>query len=403
MMIHADGLKATNELFHSWVQNELQLYLNCLESDINDPARKMFLIELEKSYESITKYVKDRPSFDDVVKQLPQAIVMTNCHLIQGNVESDYDEEAKNNVDWEEANAHILVGADMLNRGFTVENLSMTYMCRSNKGKSNADTIEQRCRFFGYKRSYADICRVYLPQKNIQEYIDYVEHEEILRTNLKTCDSLAEFSKQAQAMILAGTLNPTRSNILSKKLIKNKMYGWRQMGSTDCIEHNNILVKEFLGQLQPAFSLFHDYHNVMRNHRYVKISIEDFLRFFSDFRFQDVPNITRKIVTTQYLYYLKSINKLRYVYLIEMSYAADPRIRKIKDGKPQELFMGYADNGSYPGDKAFKFDDSLSIQIHHLKADDLSVKLGNKDFYNLAIYYPEKEDYCTLETNDYDD
>jgi hypothetical protein len=403
MMIHADGLKLTNELFHAWIQRELDVYLGCLQSNASDPARIMWLQDLQTSYKSIAKYITNCPAFEDVIKVLPQVIIMTDNHLIQSSVDSGYDEEAKNNVDWEEAQAHILIGADMLNRGFTVENLSMTYLCRSTKGKSNADTIEQRCRFFGYKRSYADVCRVYLPAKNIQEYKDYVEHEEVLRTNLKACNSLSEFSRQAKAMILAGTLNPTRTNILSSKLIRNKMFGWRQMGSIDCIEHNKKHISAFISLYSSSFTLYHDYQNDVRNHRYIKISIEDFIKFFTEVRYQDVPNITRKVVTIQYLCYLKEVKGLNYVYVIEMSYAAKPRKRKIKDGRPEELFMGYAHNGSYPGDKEIKFEDSLCVQIHHVIADDLSVKYGNKDFYNLAIYYPENEDYITLNSDEYDD
>lgn len=399
MMIHADGLKVTNEKFHAWVQKEMQFCLSILESDESDPARMMYLIDLKKSYQSISKYIQDAPSFEDVLKHLKSAIIMTSVHLIQGDVVSGYEEEAKNNVDWEEAQAHILIGADMLNRGFTVEHLSMTYMCRSTKGKSNADTIEQRCRFFGYKRKYADVCRVYLPQKNIQEYQDYVEHEEIMRTNLKACSSLAEFTRQAKAMILAGTLNPTRSNILSEKLVRSKLFGWRQMGSIDCIDSNKRLVESFLSQVDNSFVLFHDYQNENRNHRYVKLAIDNFIKFLTEFKYQDVPNITRKIVTIQYLHYLKEIKNMQYVYLIEMGYAAPPRKRKITDGKPEQLFMGYARNQSYPGDKAIKFDDSICVQLHHLIADDVSVKYGNKDFYNLAIYYPENEEYVTFDSN----
>lgn len=399
MMIHADGLKVTNELFHAWVQKEMHFCLSILDSDNFDPARMMYLNDLRKSYEAITKYIADKPSFEEVLKHLKNAIIMTNVHLIQGEVVSGYEEESKNSVDWDDANAHILIGADMLNRGFTVEHLSMTYMCRSTKGKSNADTIEQRCRFYGYKRKYADICRVYLPEKSITEYQDYVEHEEIMRTNLKACSSLAQFTRQSKAMILAGSLNPTRSNILSEKLIRNKMVGWRQMGSIDCMKENLELVQSFISQLSGAFVLFHDYQNTTRNHRYVKLSVEDFIRFFKAFKFQDVPNITRKIVTIQYLYYLKEIKNIEYVYVIEMGYSAPPRKRKITEGKPEQLFMGYAKNQSYPGDKAIKFDDSICVQLHHLVADDVSVKFGNKDFYNLAIYYPEKEEYITFESN----
>ena len=121
----------------------------------------------------------------------------------------------------------------MLNRGFTIENLSMTYMPRTSAGKATADTIEQRCRFFGYKAKYIDICRVYLPAKGINDYVDYVDHEENLRGCLKQCSSLKEFTKHKNAMLIADTLNPTRTNILSKDLVRTQLSGWSSLRSLD--------------------------------------------------------------------------------------------------------------------------------------------------------------------------
>jgi anti-anti-sigma factor len=152
------------------------------------------------------------------------------------------------------------VGADMLNRGFTIEHLSMSYMPRTTKGKSNADTIEQRCRFFGYKMNYIDVCRVYLSTKSLVEYNDYVDHEENLRANLNQCESLAEFSKHTKSMLLADTLNPTRNNILSSKLVRNKLSGWKQMISLDCHQENKERIRQFLDSLQDSFTNCQNYN-----------------------------------------------------------------------------------------------------------------------------------------------
>ena len=76
--------------------------------------------------------------------------IITNykIHLVTGD-EIDLTDE-----DWVEHLCHILIGGNKLDRGFTVKNLICTYMPRYSKDKSNADTIQQRCRFFGYKKDY---------------------------------------------------------------------------------------------------------------------------------------------------------------------------------------------------------------------------------------------------------
>src|SRR5262249_18849357 len=51
-------------------------------------------------------------------------------------------------------------------------------------GVGNADTVQQRARFFGYKRSYFGFCRVYLEQGTLTAFQSYVEHEEDIRAQL---------------------------------------------------------------------------------------------------------------------------------------------------------------------------------------------------------------------------
>ena len=59
----------------------------------------------------------------------------------------------------------------------------MTYMPRG-PGVGNADTIQQRARFLGYKRPYLGYCRVFLEPGVVQLYRSYVRHEEDMRDRL---------------------------------------------------------------------------------------------------------------------------------------------------------------------------------------------------------------------------
>lgn len=406
MMVHIDGRRATNEKFAEWISSQLQNWLDLLSSPDGDPAKKLAISKFEEPYKKITRYVDSAPSFDDVMSKMVTCIMLTETHLIQGG-------NADNTINWKSNKGHILVGAEMLNRGFTIEKLSMTYMPRTSKGKATADTIEQRCRFFGYKASYFDVCRVFLTAKSIVEYTDYVEHEEVLRANLKQCASLEDFCSHPSSMLLAETLNPTRTNILSSKLVRTKLSGWRGLRSLDYIKENNYTCKQFLGQWSNEdFILFKNYgDNIVRNHRYVKCPIEDFVRFFKKIKYADVPNITRKIATLQYLSYLKENNDIHYVYVIEMAFGAkkpeDLRKRQLEsDGKkPINLMAGRADDGSYEGDDKICFNDSVCIQFHHIRINQQLHKLHNQDLYNLEFYYPSEiaNSYVGLEDNDEDD
>lgn len=387
MMIHIDGLCATNEMFYKWVNMETQKWIDLLGGPKDDPGTQEVKKSFEPAYDSITRYMKDTPLFDDMIKELLETMIKVKLHLVQSRGENTAGTE----IPWKDAPGHILIGADMLNRGFTIEGLSMSYMPRRTKSKSNADTLEQRCRFFGYKMNYIDVCRVYLSEKSISEYESYVEHEEALRANLSACASLAEFSKIPQAMLLAETLNPTRTNILSSDLVRNKLSGWKQMISCDYIEENQKRIRSFLTGLSDPFNNEHDYDgNIMRNHRSTLISIDDFVRFFRGIVYGDVPNITRKNVTIQYLIYLRDERRITHVRLYEMAYLAK-NVDDLRSHKPgvTNIQFGRAENGSYPGDKEFKKEETVCFQLHHYRIEEACHPLNRKDVYNFCVYYPE--------------
>lgn len=407
MMIHVDGRCDTNTLFANWTKSALQQWIEVLTLNDNDPGKNFVYNSFKDAYVEMTRYIENPPSFDEVMGKMVNVILHTKIHLVQSQGGSVGEE----GISWKSSKANILVGADMLNRGFTIEKLSMTYMTRTTQGKSNADTIEQRCRFFGYKMPYIDICRIYLSKKSLREYKDYVDHEETLRANLSQCETLAEFSKHTHAMQLADTLNPTRTNILSSKLVRNKLSGWKQMLSLDCIEENKQLFENFLNKISDSsYTLCENFdNNVIRNHRWVDVDITDFINFFKLVKYEDAPNITRKIVTIQYLYYLRDSQNMDTVRLYQMAYNAKSsgslRKRGIKDGKPNNLQAGRAANGSYPGDIKFFTDNKVCIQIHHFKIEQALNPLNGRDLYNICIYYPENlaTSFIGLDSDDDDD
>lgn len=393
MMVHIDGRRDTNETFEHWISNNLQDYLEILRTPEGDPGKNLFIKSLKLSFERITEFMEDKPSFEEILPYIPRSILRTQCHLVQG--------DGENTIDWNAEKGHILIGADMLNRGFTIEKLSMSYMPRTSVGRSTADTIEQRCRFFGYKIPYIDVCRVFLSAKSKDEYTAYVEHEEVLRTSLKQCHTIAEFSKHSKAMLLSDLLTPTRTNILSDKLVRDKLIGWRQMLSLDCMQENKRLCASFLSRID-SFTPCHEYDNEIRNHRHALVLIDEFIKFFREFKYMDVPNITRKIVTIQYLQYIKDFENIEFIDVYQMAYQTETshkfRSRSIKNNKPNNLQAGRAANGSYPGDKDFCSNSVVSVQFHHIVLDDPGVQYGKKDLFNLAFFYPSTigEDFIRL-------
>ncbi len=381
MMIHADREQDASKQFYDWVKKLIGIWAERLNLSDSDPSKIELVKEFKENYTEAVRRMKSPPSFDLVIKEVLQAILDTNMELvIQGSRE----------IDWSNASSHILVGADMLNRGYTVEGLAVSYMPRYSIGKSNADTIQQRCRFFGYKLNYLDSCRVFLPNDSIMEYRDYVEHEEIMRTKLKE-NTLEQLE---QLLILSSAMNPTRNNILSTDLVKHKLNGWRQMNALQHIDENIYFINEFLNS--QTFKNFKNYGTSDRNHRYVKLDIKNIIEFLKDFKIANMPDALRKSSTIQYLRYLADKRDVKYAYLFEMSYAVEKgreRSLDTENGKIKinNIFSGRSTTGSetYPGDKGIRFEDSLCIQVHKIKLKHSSMQWDKKVVYTLGIYYPE--------------
>ena len=101
-----------------------------------------------------------------------------------------------------------------MDRGFTIRELSVTYMPRG-AGIGNADTIQQRARFFGYKRNYLGHCRLFLETDALDAFRAYVIHEEEMRKELITLQASGKpLSDWKRRFILDSDLKPCRANVI---------------------------------------------------------------------------------------------------------------------------------------------------------------------------------------------
>lgn len=274
-------------------------------------------------------------------------------------------------------------------------------MPRYSVGKSTADTIQQRCRFFGYKKNYLWSCRVFLPCEAILEYREYVEHEEEMRNWLIENKSLEDVER---LLLISNRLNATRKNILSKNTVTTKLSGWRKMNAFQAISENTSFIENFLAKHE--WKLYEDYKTPDRNHAYVKLPIQEFIEFLTEFKFQNMPDAARKQATLRYIKYLttKAGSSLNHAYIIHMAYKGEARLRafNVDTQRLVNLHSGRSTTASsvYPGDAAIKFEDSLTIQIHKVKLNCDSLVWSGKEAYTLAIYYPEEFAINYVETEE---
>lgn len=79
----------------------------------------------------------------------------------------------------------IKVGGNMLGRGLTINRLIVSYIYRDSK-IAQVDTMYQRCRWFGYKDQYFDVCRVYMTAALQEKFMAIVANEDHMWNAMET-------------------------------------------------------------------------------------------------------------------------------------------------------------------------------------------------------------------------
>lgn len=190
MLIHPHQQNAPHVHVVAWVKNILNGWLAQVQGadDLIDEVCYPFFLSAANDLATTAKQRIHDSGFGTSGDGLRHWIFRA-CEIIGGQdlqVRKLSGPDQFSRTEWRDSDAWIFVGGEMLGRGFVVRGLTTTYMSRDVlAGRPyNADTLQQRARFFGYKRSYSDLLRGWFPDALADKYEKYVEHEEFLWTFL---------------------------------------------------------------------------------------------------------------------------------------------------------------------------------------------------------------------------
>ncbi|OPB19180.1 Z1 domain-containing protein [Pseudomonas fluorescens] len=219
MMVHPAIKTSSHKEYKTWVDNAKSSISLIVESEyIKNPSlvAKMF----DEEYRSLKLTEPKIKPLNELIAALVDD-VFDELRVVQVNGTPD----AEKNISWKQTRYWILVGGAKLDRGYTVEGLCITYMPRPLGGAATADTLQQRARFFGYKKGYFGLCRVFIQQSVKVAFTEYVEHEEFVRSALVAHRGkpLLEWRRD---FILTELLKPTRPNIIGIGTRRIPVDGW---------------------------------------------------------------------------------------------------------------------------------------------------------------------------------
>ncbi len=395
MLIHPSRLQGDHSTFYGWVNTIKESWRRLLEGADNDEKAEL-LNDFLSAYNDLQMTVCDLPSFEQLTD-------FNLIHSIQYTpiIEVNARRGATPQINWQDSYSWILVGGQSMDRGFTVEGLTVTYMPR-NIGVGNVDTIQQRARFFGYKRSYLGYCRVFLDDVTIDFYNNIIEHEEDVREQLEEFNvnnrHLNDWDRKA---VLDGMLNLTRANILYDDLDRDR-FGeeWFRINAPHDTEQyivsNRETVFNFLNTKTASFA--EDTGHVQRTedqkHLVATLSLQDCLdNLLNNLRFtRETDSATYSSLRGVLKRYLRNNqNDNCLIYLMSANSLTDwkRRTRRLNaNDEIQQLFQGRNPRTGhviYPGDSEIKNDNILTIQIHLLDLRDTTFA----SVPTLAVWIPE--------------
>ncbi|HEV2594898.1 MAG TPA: Z1 domain-containing protein [Sphingomicrobium sp.] len=407
MLVHPSRTTEEHFQYFSTIRQTRDEWVRILALPETNPDRRELVQLFQDAHTDIQGTAgADLPAFDVILDRLGsdmENVEVREVNRRKGNRSRDFN--------WRNAYAWILVGGQAMDRGFTVRELTVTYMPRG-IGTGNADTLQQRARFFGYKRPYLGYCRIYLEAAVSGTYEGYVNHEEEMRDELRGVRDRGEaMSNWKRRFVLSDELNPCRASVIQQNILRgnfaNDWYFPRMLKLSDpVIRANRDACDNFCRGLtfvrDRQFAQLAQQHDVCEN-----VLLRDVIdNLLLQYRVEYPSDTERTLgMLLQLSYALRGApngnpppnpNETVRFYKMRPGYTDARRgldangrigsIRRLMQG-PTRSGDGY----SYPGDWTFCDADRVTVQLHRInfteKQNGQDVMVS-QDVPVLAIWIP---------------
>lgn len=180
MLVHISHLISDHSKYFDWIQN----YINDLklQFDSSTVLSDDFIEMLQDDHKITSKFLgQEWPSISGKKFFNETKSFVDKIELILENSKS----EDRLSFERDEPLWGIVVGGNTLSRGLTIEGLTVSYFDRNTK---QYDTLLQMGRWFGYRKGYVDLTRIYVSEEMKMHFYHLATAEQDLRD---TIDSMA--------------------------------------------------------------------------------------------------------------------------------------------------------------------------------------------------------------------
>lgn len=212
---HGGSRMKVEALVHEW--------LGRLDLPDGDPSKQSLLKRFKEGYDDLTKTVAGVPQWEEISTCIRDEVLNSTPIIVNSSKEGQRPDSRKKMP----FRNNIFIGGNMLDRGVTIPGLAVTFITRWSKD-NNADTVEQRARWFGYKQSYLDVCRVWAPKEVLEGFSSLLGHEDEFWHDLRMLAEEKRNVKDWRPRLLVlnnASLRPTRRSVAS--YILEEQHDWR--------------------------------------------------------------------------------------------------------------------------------------------------------------------------------
>ena len=185
------------------------------------------------------------------------------------------------------SNHNIIIGGELLSRGYTIPNLLVFYSSKISK-TNNLDTLYQRMRFCGYREQYKSFIKIYVTSKMYDYYKEVQYNTNYIFDSVKSNSAISKKEKNIWFIAKTTGLVPTRKGVMSRFVYEKKykcsnvMLNYYKDNQDPKIKKNRERILSFMNRYSDLISTAYE-NSEGDKYKVLRISsVEDIDRLIDD-------------------------------------------------------------------------------------------------------------------------